>query len=90
MYYGYDNNDLNIVFPSNVRLGSTPTYTALLVAQRMVPEFKRKNNLEKINIVLMTDGTPDYISRYRVGGTTTNASWVNLRIHHEQYPLHSD
>jgi hypothetical protein len=45
-------------------MGSTPTATALAVMAKVLPEFRRKFNLEKLSLVVMTDGAADTTDEY--------------------------
>lgn len=47
---------------SNDQFGATPTNQALVLLDRVIPKFRKENSLEKVNLVLLTDGEPtDYI-----------------------------
>lgn len=40
------------------RFGATPTNQALVLLDRVIPKFRKENSLEKVNLVLLTDGEP--------------------------------
>ena len=40
-------------------LGSTPTVEALIGMQQVIPNFKRANKLDKVNLICLTDGDPN-------------------------------
>ena len=40
-------------------MGSTPTVEAMMAMQAIVPKFKRGNNLDKVNLICLTDGEPN-------------------------------
>ena len=40
-------------------LGSTPTVEALIGMQQIIPNFKRANKLDKVNLICLTDGLPN-------------------------------
>ena len=40
-------------------LGSTPTVEALIGMQQVIPNFKKANNLDKVNLICLTDGEPN-------------------------------
>lgn len=45
--------------------GSTPTGTSMLAIEKIMTEFFNKNNIQKKNLIVMTDGTPtDVRSQY--------------------------
>ena len=45
------------------RMGSTPLYQSMLVATEIVNAFRRKNNVEVVNTIFLTDGDGDGIGR---------------------------
>ena len=40
-------------------MGSTPTVDAMMAMQAIVPKFKSNNNLDKVNLICLTDGEPN-------------------------------
>jgi len=39
-------------------LGSTPLIETLFVAEHLVADFKKKHNVQKMNLIMLTDGSP--------------------------------
>ena len=39
-------------------LGSTPLNSTLLILDKLIPDYKKSNSLEKLNMVILTDGEP--------------------------------
>jgi len=52
---------LNLVppTPDEIGMGSTPLNQAMVVALKVIPEFRKKYNLQIVNTVFMTDGDGD-------------------------------
>lgn len=50
--------------PRQYYLGGTPLDTAIVIATRLVAEFKKRNNVEIINTVFLTDGSSHSIAGY--------------------------
>lgn len=51
-------------------LGGTPLNETLIVLHKVVPEFKRKYNLDKVNLTILTDGESNSMYlRYQEGDT---------------------
>ena len=61
--YDYSGDPL-MTIPGIMEMGSTPTATALAVMAKILPEFRRKFNLEKLSLVVMTDGAADTTDEY--------------------------
>lgn len=61
--YDYS-GDPTVMIPGIMEMGSTPTATALAVMAKILPEFRRKFNLEKLSLVVMTDGAADTTDEY--------------------------
>lgn len=55
--WGWNINDY--VTGSCERLGSTPLNVALMVSHKLIKNFIRKNNVEKMNFVVISDGETD-------------------------------
>lgn len=51
-YYSYS----RLAVPSELCLGATPLKSALIVMQKMIPEFQKKNRVDIMNLVVVTDG----------------------------------
>lgn len=50
---------------STDQFGATPTNQALILLDRVIPKFRKENSLEKVNLVLLTDGEPTDILTYK-------------------------
>jgi hypothetical protein len=67
--------------------GSTPLNQALVMAHSLIKEFKGKNSVEKMNLVVLSDGDANRIQAYRDGGLEDNKvetrgmfKGINMRI----------
>lgn len=67
--------------------GSTPLNQALVMAHSLIKEFKGKNSVEKMNLVVLSDGDANRIQAYRNGGLDDNKvetrgmfKGINMRI----------
>ena len=62
----YENNPMNakIFFPSSEKLSNTPLLQAMVAMKDIMVEFKRKNNLDMTNLVIVHDGDADQCLRY--------------------------
>lgn len=58
---GYENNPMHpkIFLPQSERLSSTPLLQAMVAMKDIMVEFKRKNNLDLTNLVIVHDGDAD-------------------------------
>ena len=66
-YNGSFKKDLSggyLTIPRIMNMGSTPTVTALAVLEKLIPTFRSKNRLDKVNLVVMTDGVADCTRNY--------------------------
>ena len=45
--------------------GSTPLNQGLILAHRMVREFRAKHNVDKMNLVILSDGDSNYINQHK-------------------------
>ena len=50
----------SVGIPNEYYLGSTPLNEALIVMLKLVPLFKKKYNIEKMNLITLTDGGGNY------------------------------
>tara|TARA_B100001094_G_scaffold328334_1_gene388517 strand:+ start:24444 stop:26747 length:2304 start_codon:yes stop_codon:yes gene_type:complete len=71
---------------SKDQFGATPTNQALVLLDRVIPKFRKENSLEKVNLVLLTDGEPtDHLSykyddgEYPCARSTRYASNIYVR-----------
>ena len=57
-YYQYQEIDQSIphAIPSHLNLGGTPLNEALVCLQSLIPDFQKKNGVEKTHCVILTDG----------------------------------
>jgi hypothetical protein len=53
---GYYSTDLYYPTPSNLSLGGTPLNEAVIAAMEIVPMFQKKNNVQIVNTIFLTDG----------------------------------
>jgi hypothetical protein len=53
------------------KFGSTPTNNALILLDRIIPKFKKESSLEKVNLVLLTDGEPTDTIEFRNSKSTS-------------------
>ena len=67
--------------------GSTPLNQALVMAHTLIKEFKAKNAVEKMNLVVLSDGDANRIQAFRDGGLEDNKvetrgmfKGINMRI----------
>ena len=59
----YDSYDSNIV-SSNLRLGGTPLNEAICSAFEIVPMFQKKNKVQIVNTIFLTDGQGSRLGRH--------------------------
>ena len=62
---GSDRPD-SVRIPSEYYLGSTPLNEALIIMLELVPLFKNKYKIEKMNLITLTDGGGNYGSSYNM------------------------
>ena len=74
-YRHYDNGGYPICTPNNLQLGGTPLNHAIVAAMSIIPSFKTKNGIQKVNAVFLTDGVSHRVSR-KVSGESLD-SWKN-------------
>lgn len=63
-------------------LGGTPLNETLIVLHKVVPEFKSKYNLDKVNLTVLTDGDANsmYLNRNEGESVTTNRNQASVKI----------
>jgi len=63
-------------------LGGTPLNETLIVLHKVVPEFKAKYNLDKVNLTVLTDGDANsmYLNRNEGESVTTNRNQASVNI----------
>ena len=59
--------------PNNLQLGGTPLNHAIVAAMSIIPSFKIKNGIQKVNAVFLTDGVSHRVSK-KVSGEDLD-SW---------------
>jgi hypothetical protein len=62
-------------------LSSTPLNQAIICAMKLVPEFQKKNRLQIVNTVFLTDGESDCIEgiHYEERNVVTDKKWINSK-----------
>jgi len=63
----------------HVHLGMTPLNSGLLIAERMVAKLKAARNLEKMTLIVMTDGDDNCGTRYNTVDPTDGKVWYATR-----------
>ena len=56
MAFGHGYYDTRYEIPNALQLGGTPLSECILSAINMVPEFQKKNNVQIVNTIFLTDG----------------------------------
>ena len=74
-YRDYRDGGYPICTPNNLQLGGTPLNHAIVAAMSIIPSFKTKNGIQKVNAVFLTDGVSHRVSR-KVSGESLD-SWKN-------------
>tara|TARA_B100000902_G_C26981811_1_gene750631 strand:- start:53 stop:766 length:714 start_codon:yes stop_codon:yes gene_type:complete len=73
-YGGYRNwrdNGYPMQPPKNLHLGGTPLNHAIVAAMSIIPSFKTKNGIQKVNAVFLTDGVSHAVTR-KISGEDIN------------------
>lgn len=52
------------IVPSRVGLSGTPLNEALISLRKILPQFKKNNNVEKAHVMVLTDGEAGWFARY--------------------------
>ena len=55
-YYGPDSHSARVSLPSRLNLGGTPLSEAIIAALEVVPAFQKKNGVQIVNTIFLTDG----------------------------------
>jgi len=63
----------------HVHLGMTPLNSGLLIAERMVAKLKAARNLEKMTLIVMTDGDDNCGTRYNTVNPADGKEWHAMR-----------
>ena len=72
-YRSYRDGGYPISPPNNLQLGGTPLNHAIVAAMSIIPSFKTKNGIQKVNAVFLTDGVSHRVQR-KVSGEDLD-SW---------------
>lgn len=51
--------------PNQFTLSGTPLNEAIVCLHELIPEFKKKNNVQKINTIILTDGEANVLSYFK-------------------------
>jgi len=68
----------NHLIGARMSMGGTPMFEALIALQPAVKELKIRHNLDKMNMVVLTDGAPQWMSQYSATGRRERADRVML------------
>ena len=52
--------------PPRIGFSGTPLNEAVIALHKIIPDFKKKNNLEKVNCVILTDGEANHLARHKL------------------------
>ena len=63
--------------PNNLQLGGTPLNHAIVAAMSIIPSFKTKNGIQKVNAVFLTDGVSHRVQR-KVSGESLDLSLIHI------------
>ena len=74
-YRSYRDGGYPISPPNNLQLGGTPLNHAIVAAMSIIPSFKTKNGIQKVNAVFLTDGVSHRVQK-KVSGENLD-SWKN-------------
>ena len=59
------NNYVNYQIPSSLQLSGTPLNESLICLYKLIPAFKKQNNLQKVQCVILTDGEAAPLPSYK-------------------------
>jgi hypothetical protein len=62
-HYSYSGNFLT---PPRLGFSGTPLNESIIALHKIIPDFKKKNNLEKVNCVILTDGEANHLARHKL------------------------
>jgi len=62
-HYSYSGNFLT---PPRLGFSGTPLNESIVALHKIIPDFKKKNNLEKVNCVILTDGEANHLARHKL------------------------
>ena len=52
--------------PPRIGFSGTPLNEAVVALYKIIPDFKKNNNLEKVNCVILTDGEANHLARHKL------------------------
>jgi hypothetical protein len=52
--------------PPRIGFSGTPLNEAVVALHKIIPDFKKNNNLEKVNCVILTDGESNHLARHKL------------------------
>jgi len=52
----------NHICPTGLELSGTPLNESIVALHQIIPEFKNKNKLQKVNVVILTDGEGNHLN----------------------------
>ena len=52
--------------PPRIGFSGTPLNESVVALHKIIPDFKKKNNLEKVNCVILTDGESNHLVRHKL------------------------
>jgi len=52
--------------PPRIGFSGTPLNESIVALHNIIPDFKKQNNLEKINCVILTDGEANHLARHKL------------------------
>jgi len=52
--------------PPRIGFSGTPLNESIVALHKILPDFKKKNNLEKVNCVILTDGEANHLARHKM------------------------
>jgi hypothetical protein len=52
--------------PPRIGFSGTPLNESVVALHKIIPDFKKKNNLEKVNCVILTDGEANHLARHKM------------------------
>jgi hypothetical protein len=67
------------IVPYWMRMSGTPLNEAIISAMEIVPEFQKKNRLQIVNTVFLTDGEGSYLSNIHQGRLGMTSTSLNSR-----------
>jgi len=62
-HYSYSGDFMT---PPRLGFSGTPLNESIVALHKIIPDFKKKNNLEKVNCVILTDGEANHLARHKL------------------------